>query len=63
MQDEDQDPWAELSDEEFAAMRALTPADVSQVDALLLSACSTNWQKVARVPEIRLHQPAPRDSE
>lgn len=30
-------------------MRALTPGEVSQVDALLLSASSTRWQKVALV--------------
>ncbi|HEY1396411.1 DUF3658 domain-containing protein [Roseateles sp.] len=47
--DDDQHPWDALSDEELAAMRALTPAEVSQVDALLLGASSTRWQKVALV--------------
>lgn len=47
--DDDQHPWDALSDEELAAIRALTPAEASQVDALLLAASSTRWQKVARV--------------
>ncbi|WP_377161188.1 DUF3658 domain-containing protein [Roseateles sp. UC29_93] len=47
--DDDQHPWDALSDEELASMRAPTPAEASQVDALLLAASSTRWQKVARV--------------
>lgn len=47
--DDDRHPWDALSDEERAAMRALTPAEVSRVDALLLGASSTRWQKVALI--------------
>lgn len=41
--------WDGLSDDEMSAMRSLPPSRVSEADLLLLSACTQDWQKVARV--------------
>ena len=39
----------EPADEELAAIRAASPAELAIVDRLLLEACLPRWQKVAKV--------------
>lgn len=49
MDDDEKDAWDRLTAEGLASMRSLSAAKVAEADSMLLSMCTQDWQKVARV--------------
>jgi len=46
--------WDDLAPEELDRMRSLTLKDVAFTDQLILEACSSQWQKVAKIVAVTM---------